>query len=98
MVSLIFLAVLKYFIMVNGELFAVMSLMKMMQLLCVIRQDMAHQYATGLTPVIADMVAFGWMILNVLGQRIHYLNVKVACGVTQIVIIIKIFLWNVLVS
>ena len=59
MVLVIFLAVLKYCIMVNGELFAVMSLMKMMRLLCVIRRDMAHQYATGLTPVITDMAAFG---------------------------------------
>ena len=59
MVLLISLVVLKYCIMVNGEQSAVMSLMKTMQLLCVVKQDMDHQYATGSTPVIADTVAFG---------------------------------------
>ena len=89
---LISLVALKYFIMVNGEQFVVMSLMKTMQLLCVVKQDMDHQYNTGLTPVIADMVAFGWMISSVMVQRIHCLNVKVAHGVIQIVIILRIFL------
>ena len=59
MVLPISLDVLKCCIMVNGEQFAVMSLTKMMQLLCVVKQDMVHQYATGLTPVIVDMVVFG---------------------------------------
>ena len=59
MVWLIFLGVLKYFIMMNGEQFAVMDLTKMMLLLCVVKQDMVHQYATGLIPVIVDTVVFG---------------------------------------